>query len=154
MAQELYSGAYPACTNMRQLLPLIILLLAHSAFSQTDERSHPIDAQTHTCIDANPSTQGMLECLGVAYTEWDVELNRLYRVLMGELSDENKEQLRAAQRAWIAFRNAEFDVLASVYGGLEGTLWRVVHADHRVSFIRRRAKELEDYLWSLGPEEL
>ena len=34
MGQELYSGAYPSCTNMRLLLPLIIPLLAHSAFLQ------------------------------------------------------------------------------------------------------------------------
>ena len=138
---------------MRPLLSLGIIFLAHSAFAQPHERNHPIDVRTDTCIDANPSTHGTLECLDDAHTEWDAELNRVYQVLLGELNDENQELLRAAQRAWIAFRDAELEALASVYGGLDGTMWLVVHADRRVSLIRRRAKELRDYLWSLNPDE-
>ena len=137
---------------MRIPLSLFVLLLAQSAFAQTDEGAHPIDSRADTCIDANPHTQGTLECLGVDYNEWDAELNHAYQELMGELSEDSQEHLRSAQRAWIAFRNAEFDALASVYGSIDGTLWLVVHADRRVSFIRRRANEIADYLWSLNPE--
>ena len=145
---------------MRLLLLLRILLLAHSAFAQTDERDHPIDVRTIACVDANPSTRGMLECLVVAYSEWDAELNRVYQELVGlvriddpELDYEAEERLRAAQRAWTEFRDAEFEFLGNIYfRPLGGTMWWVVAAETRVDFIRQRTKELGEYLWFFNPE--
>lgn len=145
---------------MRLLLLLRILLLAHSAFAQTDERDHPIDVWTIACVDANPSTRGMRECLVVAYSEWDAELNRVYQELVGlvriddpELDYEAEERLRAAQRAWTEFRDAEFEFLGNIYfRPLGGTMWWVVAAETRVDFIRQRTKELGEYLWFFNPE--
>ena len=49
------------------------------------------------------------ECTAQAYQAADKELNDAYQVLVGKLSNNaaSLEKLRAAQRAWIGFRDAE-----------------------------------------------
>ena len=49
------------------------------------------------------------ECTAQAYQSADDELNDAYQVLVGQLSNNaaSLEKLRAAQRAWIGFRDAE-----------------------------------------------
>ena len=66
-----------------------------------------------------------------------------------------KDRLRSAQHAWIEFRDTEFELLSDYYyRTLSGTMWRVETVARRVNLVRQRTKELEDYLWSLSPEEL
>lgn len=44
---------------------------------------------------------------GQEYKRADTELNKVYQELLDSRSAEGRKKLRAAQRAWIVFRNAE-----------------------------------------------
>ena len=57
-----------------------------------------------------------MECYGNAYKRADAELNILYRQITARLKDDKAtaKLLVAAQRAWVAFRDAECNF--SAYG--------------------------------------
>jgi uncharacterized protein YecT (DUF1311 family) len=59
------------------------------------------------------------ECYGNAYKKIDAELNVLYRQITARLKDDKAttKLLVAAQRAWVAFRDAECDFSASGVSG-------------------------------------
>lgn len=81
-----------------------------------------ISVPTELCIAAGPdnqSTQGMAACTRAETQAWDVLLNETYQGLLAVLKAadqagaeygepaERVDSLRAAQRAWIAFRDAD-----------------------------------------------
>ena len=53
------------------------------------------------------STQDMLICLGRKLDEQDARLNRLWTKALAAESEQGRALLRKAQRAWIAFRDAQ-----------------------------------------------
>lgn len=79
--------------------------------------------------DGGYSTLGMSSCNNDEYQAWDVLLNEEYKLVMAafkaqDLDDEiyypelaiRVESLRTAQRAWIAFRDAECNLAYSIWG--------------------------------------
>lgn len=58
------------------------------------------------CMDADPSTAGMVQCMAAENERQDKKLNARYRAVMAELNPEQQGKLKAAQRAWIAYRDA------------------------------------------------
>lgn len=127
-------------------LLLIILPLVTTATYAQDEKSHPIDGSLGACIDKDPSTAGMVECLGKAYDMWDKELNRVYTDLARKLSPPARASLKTAQLEWIKYRDAEFKFLDSLYSGLQGTMYIPMNADARMQIVKKRALELQNYL--------
>lgn len=83
----------------------IILLAALPAAAQQD------------CPD--DSQAGLNQCAGDAYKKADAALNATYKQVMARLKDseDSAKSLVAAQRAWIAYRDAECDFISS---GVEG----------------------------------
>lgn len=61
------------------------------------------------CLESpgGQSTFGMIECATAELKVQDASLNRAYRAAMADLNERQKARLRAAQRAWIAFRDAD-----------------------------------------------
>ncbi len=53
------------------------------------------------------STMGMIECIGDELKVQDARLNAAYRKAMSGLTSGEKQRLQSAQRAWIAFRDAD-----------------------------------------------
>lgn len=90
--------------------------LAHADSDHATRVQKEIDAITKkqdACQDAARSNQEMIACEFVAYEAADLVLNKEYKRMMSEyqaVNDEyNKEvalRLRNAQRAWIAYRDA------------------------------------------------
>ncbi|MGY2460821.1 lysozyme inhibitor LprI family protein [Vreelandella sulfidaeris] len=77
---------------------IVIGLLVSSSFAYAGDRCD------------NATTQAELtECSAQAYHTADDALNEAYQVLVDQLSNNvaSLEKLRAAQRAWIGFRDAE-----------------------------------------------
>jgi hypothetical protein len=72
----------------------IILAVGLPLLSAGSAAKHPIDAWLTSCMEKDPSTQGMNACLGQAYEKWDLELNRVYRELSGKLDPEAQAVLR------------------------------------------------------------
>jgi uncharacterized protein YecT (DUF1311 family) len=128
---------------------LLLILLNFSAFGQEKEVDlHPIEKKLEDCLatDSNQTTAGMTNCVYSAVDEWDKELNKYYQILMDVMSATGKENLKISQRKWIEYRDKEFRFISTFYNGeMQGTMWIVVAADHRMSIVRDRAIELKGY---------
>ncbi len=92
---------------------------------------------------------GMLSCLDEGYSRWDSELNFMYQGLRGLLNQQQKEALKKAQRAWIAYRDAEFETINLIYGSLQGSMWRLAAMSAKVEMVKARTLELQAYSESL-----
>lgn len=79
-------------------LLIVIGWLASSSFTYAGDR----------CVNATTQAE-LTECSAQAYQTADDALNEAYQVLVDQLSNNaaSLEKLRAAQRAWIGFRDAE-----------------------------------------------
>ena len=88
------------------------------------------------------STMGMIDCLGAELKIQDARLNAAYGKAAADLTPEQKSKLQAAQRAWIAFRDAD---CASMQDQDWGTLSRVEANDCLLRRTVERTLELEDY---------
>ncbi|HRK73719.1 MAG TPA: DUF1311 domain-containing protein [Rhodothermales bacterium] len=109
---------------------------------------HPIDTKLNTCLEKNPSTAGMIQCLDEAYRAWDGLLNTSYNGLLATLKPAQQTKLRNLQRQWITFRDAEFAFINDFYP-TQGTMWVPVRMSERVDVVKSRALQLSSYLESL-----
>ena len=110
----------------------------------------PIDKAFDACL-AKPegaSTLGMVECTGAAIEAWDKRLNEVYQRVMAGLDPKSQELLRASQRRWVAFREAEHEAMGGPWREDRGTIIRVLAANTDLSAIKERVRELELY----GPD--
>ncbi|MEO5756910.1 MAG: lysozyme inhibitor LprI family protein [Mesorhizobium sp.] len=64
-------------------------------------------ARAQECDRGDDSQQMMNICAGEDYAAADARLNRAYQDLIGADDADGRKLLQAAQRAWIAFRDAE-----------------------------------------------
>lgn len=136
--------------GMRFLFACALLIasassLAADAFCDSGV-PHPIDLQLkHDLERSGGVTSDMRDAFGKAYGAWDAELNRLYRALMEALSADERQALRHAQRAWLAFRDAEAAFWNTEYVAGGGTLALVVADGKHVDFVRDRVCQLQRY---------
>ena len=110
------------------------------------QSEHPIETELQRCMDATESTHGMLGCSDTASGAWDTELNRVWKALMSEIGATEREPLRAAQRKWIAFRDAEKQALEAAYGAMQGSMFQIMHTDAVTELTRDRVRQLESLL--------
>ncbi|MCM2317145.1 MAG: DUF1311 domain-containing protein [Thermoanaerobaculia bacterium] len=105
----------------------------------------PIDRNLEACIDRDPSTAGMVECIDEAFAAWDEELNAAYQAVAKLLTREQRDALKTAQRQWLAWRDAEFAMLDAIYATREGTMYLPMAAGDRMEVVKARAVELRGY---------
>jgi uncharacterized protein YecT (DUF1311 family) len=93
------------------------------------------------CIKASGGvTFDMADCIRGELVVQDRKLNEAYRALQKTLKKERRDQLTKAQRAWIAFRDANCDFQFDPEGGSMARL----NAEYcMLSTTAHRAKELE-----------
>ena len=99
-------------------------------------------AQGQECDRSDDSQSMMTICAGADYQAADAKLNAAYKDLVGRNDDNTNKLLQTAQRAWIAFRDAD---CASLYDQDWGTISRVEAASCRLDLTARRADALEDF---------
>jgi uncharacterized protein YecT (DUF1311 family) len=85
------------------------------------------------------STPEMVDCLAVKTQRWDKRMSIAYQQAMKDASAPQHDQLRAAQRLWIQYRDAN----CLYYGMGEGTIARVDAAECLRRMTEARARELE-----------
>jgi len=110
----------------------------------------PIDRKAAACMDRDPSTAGMIECLQQAYADWDGELNAVYADVRLRLNPQAQSALKDAQRLWISYRDAEFAAIDAIYGAMQGTMWRLAGLSRKVEFLKNRVLELRMYVEDLN----
>jgi uncharacterized protein YecT (DUF1311 family) len=86
------------------------------------------------------STAEMVDCLAVKTQRWDKRMSIAYQQAMKDASAAQHDQLRAAQRLWIQYRDAN----CLYYGMGEGTIARVDAAECLRRMTEARARELEN----------
>lgn len=87
---------------------VVALLLALSV--------HDAEAQDLNC--GNPSDQATMNaCADRVLRESDARLNRVYWSLTDKVTDEGRDRLRSAERAWISYRDKQ---CAFETAGMEG----------------------------------
>ena len=111
--------------------------MAHAADSDSSK-------QFDACMDKSGGvTSEMLNCIGAETKVQDARLNLAYKGLMATLTPSRKQQLQAAERAWLKYRDANCSFYEDPDGG---TLATVNGADCIRSSTTSRAKELQGFL--------
>lgn len=101
----------------------------------------PIDAELNACMDQEPSTAGMVNCIGKASGKYEAEMAELDAALKG--ATKAPEALETARQAWLAFRAAEHTAIGGVYGGLQGTMYVPMAANSKMEVVRQRVLVLK-----------
>jgi len=129
---------------MAKRLVAVTLVLAALAGAAAAADEDPIDVALDACLGKpdGQTTQGMVECLTTAYHAWDAALNASYQAVIKTLAPEEAANLRAAQRAWIGFRDAEAAFLASLVTPERGTIMRIFTNEMMVNLVKDRVGQL------------
>jgi uncharacterized protein YecT (DUF1311 family) len=85
------------------------------------------------------STVEVVDCIAGKTKTWDQRLNAAYQALQQRIDPGQREPLRAAQRLWLQYRDAN----CGFYGSREGSLRRVEAAECLRAMTEERATELE-----------
>ncbi|VDS09190.1 hypothetical protein PARHAE_02380 [Paracoccus haematequi] len=151
---------------MRTAAPALILALAVPAAALSQPASVPLDsAVVEACLAQTPPRETQTDCIGLAaklcqtapdgettlgisaclmaeHDAWDEILNREYAETRAHFSQTRglTDTLLAAQRAWIAFRDAECTLAYDRWDG--GSMRTIASADCRMRQTARRALEL------------
>lgn len=107
-------------------------------------------------MDVDFSTQGMNETVMETAAAYDKLLNKYYNKLLNWLKPEDKKVLIAAQRAWIAFRDAEKKLIGVTrkeeYSG-GGTIQTNIYTGMYESMVEERAIAIFNYYDELVKEK-
>ncbi|CAN7227330.1 lysozyme inhibitor LprI family protein [Phyllobacterium sp. LjRoot231] len=99
-----------------------------------------------SCDTGSSSQADLNECYGNAYKKSDGELNALYKQITARLKDDaaTTKLLVAAQKAWVAFRDAECNFSTS--GSAQGSIYPMTQAICLDGLTSRRIDDLKSYL--------
>lgn len=81
----------------------------------------------------------MVDCLKAKTAQWDKRMTTAYQQAIKDAGQQQREQLRAAQRLWIQYRDAN----CLYYGMGEGTVARIDAGECMRNMTEARARELE-----------
>jgi uncharacterized protein YecT (DUF1311 family) len=85
------------------------------------------------------STPEVVNCLMAKTAQWDKRMTAAYQQALTDAVPQQHDQLRAAQRLWIQYRDAN----CLYYDLGEGTIARIDAAACMLSMTEARARELE-----------
>ena len=122
----------------------ISILVACSLSLRADEEKSPIDLEMEAAIEKDSSTAGMVQAASMANKQWDAEMNSCYQKLKKTMKPDEWEALVTAQRAWLAYRDAQIKSLVAIYDHMEGTMWIPVSASSVMEITKHRALFLKD----------
>lgn len=102
--------------------------------------------------DVAETNQEQAECLNASYESADSELNYAYQELQSVLEEmTSADELKAAQRAWVKFRDVACEAEASVFEG--GSAERLVRLDCLARVTWSRVADLNVLLELVGDYE-
>ena len=119
--------------HMRHIMCAASMLLTLSSAALANDAGDP----DQSC---DGSTAEMVDCLGAKTVRWDKRMTIAYQeALKNAASPQQHDQLRAAQRLWIQYRDAN----CLYYGLGEGTIARLDAGECMRRMTEARARELE-----------
>jgi uncharacterized protein YecT (DUF1311 family) len=99
-------------------------------------------AQTH----AQSQTEMNREA-AANFEKADAQLNKVYAQVMAKLDEQGKAKLKAAQRAWIAFRDAQAELEADSMR--DGTGATALRSESAAATTQQRTESLKEFLKEL-----
>nr|WP_315970127.1 lysozyme inhibitor LprI family protein [Comamonas testosteroni] len=132
--------------SMSLALKLAALCLAPClALSSLDARAAgEYSRQYESCMTQAQSTTATVGCIGDEVEIQDKRLNKAYQALMPTLKPERQKKLRALQRQWLQFRDANCAFYLDPEGG---TITRITGSRCILDMTASRADELEALLF-------
>ena len=139
----------------------LLALMSHAALPEgktPTETKDPIDAWMDAAMYQAVSTPEMVAVYTQAAKKWDDRLNRVYQACQARLKKpQDQAALKEAQRKWLAFRDAERELIGAVCyftpdGSAPGTIAQVESNGQLVQLVRQRVLRLEEYLQILKGE--
>lgn len=115
----------------------------------------PLDARALTaekdCFDKAITQADLNDCAGKQFTEADAELNRVYKAVLEKHREDALfvEKLRVAQRAWLAYRDAEIEAKyphSKEAGTYYGSSFSMCDWLHKTQLTQERIKKLREWL--------
>lgn len=100
-------------------------------------------AANQDCTQA-VSSAAMLTCANQRYEAADAELNRIYQHLASQLPQQRRGQLRAAQKAWIVFRDQNAAFVAGTAEG--GTQYPILEVSELAAMTEQRTEQLKAHI--------
>ena len=90
--------------KMQGLLALVLIIIIVSPAAAEIKKS---------CYDTAKTQLDLNDCAGLELKEADDELNRVYKEVVKRNGDDkvSLDRLKAAQRAWLTFRDAELEAI-------------------------------------------
>jgi uncharacterized protein YecT (DUF1311 family) len=145
-------GITPEDPMRRSLLLVPMMIMASTAFAQeasVKAKLEAIDKVAQTCIDRSDATNDIFQCNVERFEAADALLNEVYKEIVNPLkadasmdaaSAETLKRTVAAQRAWVAFRDAECERVSAEM--LNGTFEKVMWMGCRAELTSKRVEQL------------
>ncbi len=123
------------------------------------ETEHKANRDAHICIgrvsdpclEKASDTTSMVECVDREVKVWDGLLNADYQSLLKVVPASAADSVRAAQRAWIALRDADCKVPYDIYEG--GSMARIDSASCLLGHTGERVLQLRIWRSMAQPED-
>ena len=109
------------------------------------------------CFDKAITQLDINDCAGKQLADADAELNRVYKAILEKYKKDALfvEKLRAAQRAWLAFRDAEIEAkyphAGEENGRYYGSIFPMCDGLYKAQLTQERTRKLQE--WLDGSEE-
>jgi uncharacterized protein YecT (DUF1311 family) len=129
---------------MQKISSLVLTSLA-AAFAASDAGAEWYGPDYRKCAE-RPTIQ-LVACVNDRAAHWDRQLNRVYQQLMARLAPQQRDRLRAAQRLWIRYRDAN----CGFHAAGEGSIADVEAAECVRALTQLRYDELDS---AANPERL
>jgi uncharacterized protein YecT (DUF1311 family) len=134
-------GTFSLKARIFGLASLFFLVIAGLALAVDKS---PLDA-TSDCMNMDQTTADRNVCLGQARNGLEAELDKAYNDLMVVTDTPRaKEALKASQRQWLKYRDAELAYFRAVFD-MEGTIWASVAGQKINELYMTRISELRSY---------
>jgi uncharacterized protein YecT (DUF1311 family) len=102
------------------------------------------------CMTRAAGSLAQAECLTDEREHQDARLNKVYKQLVGRLQGERRDQMVAAQRAWVHLQQSDGDVRESILHDI-GQIGNLQSVENDARAIRQRADLLERHLKMVRP---
>ena len=119
--------------------PMVLLAVTTLALlAARPARAEMFGADYQPC-GVQPNTMATVDCVQTKTKAWDRRLNAAYKDLMQRIDAGQRDPLKATQRLWIQFRDAN----CRFYGSQEGTIRQIQAAECLRAMTQDRTLELE-----------
>ncbi|MDY7000204.1 MAG: lysozyme inhibitor LprI family protein [Thermodesulfobacteriota bacterium] len=130
-------------TRIRIILFVLLLAAAGTALGIQAYAAKAVhNASLSVECDGNMTTADRMHCENLRLDKADERLNKAYKTLMGAFDSKMRAKLLESQRAWLKFRDLNFDFFSSV-SSKEGREGLLLHVRAMRLFTESRVRELE-----------